>query len=61
VNPKVRYRNLIIEHFGWWLMLYLGGTSNPQRGRFWRSDLSRGVYLRLGREQVVGVQWRRTR
>lgn len=55
-----RYRSLVIERFGWWVRLYLGGTSKPDRSRWWRSDLSRGAYVRLRGEQVVGVQWRRS-
>jgi hypothetical protein len=60
-RPKVIYRQLVIRRIGWWIRVYLGGTSHPYRFRSWRSDLSRGVYLRLNAEQVVGIQWRRLR
>lgn len=53
------YRSLVIERFGWWVRLYLGGTSKPDRSRWWRSDLSRGAYIRMRGEQVLGIQWRR--
>jgi hypothetical protein len=56
---SVVYRELVVHPFGWRLRLYLGGTSRPERCRSWRSVSSRGVYLRLIGEQVVGVQWRR--
>lgn len=59
-GEDVRYKQVVIERLGWWVRLYLGGTSKPDRSRWWRSGLSRGAYLRLRGEQVLGVQWRRS-
>lgn len=37
--------------------IYAGHTSQPQRWRRWKNERTRGVYIRLWFERVVGVQW----
>ena len=51
---------IVVERFGWWLRAYAGHTGSSARARLWQSDLSRGAYLRLRGERVLGLQWRRS-
>lgn len=62
---RIVYKSLVVRRFGWWVRLYLGGSSaySTRRRRAWKWDtgMSRGVTFRFRpeQEQVAGIQWRR--
>jgi hypothetical protein len=63
----MKQRSLVVDRFGVWLRVYLGGTAWLRRLVFWNTGMSRGVTLRFGEDKggdhanCLGVQWRRSR